>query len=137
MDQTPPPVNTGAPFEGGGAAPTSEEKTWAMFPHLGIILGLIGLIATIVIWQIKKEESKYITYHAKEALNFQITLIIAMIGVAVLSWVLIMIMPILAFVSMLGYLVIGIGGLVLAIIAGIAANGGKMHKYPFNLRLIK
>src|SRR5438105_972285 len=47
-----------------------DERMMAMFCHLGGILG--GFILPLVIWLIKKDESRYIDYHGKEALNFQI-----------------------------------------------------------------
>ncbi len=103
--------------------PTSDERTFAILAH---ILTLVApIIAPLIIYLIKKDESKYVTFHAKESLNFQITvmiiilvLIITIIGI-LLTWV------------------VGIAALVLVIIATIKASEGKLYKYPFCIRLIK
>jgi hypothetical protein len=63
-----------------------------------------------------------------EALNFQITTYIAAIVSAILFFVLI---------GFLLIIVVGIGWLVLTIVAGLAANRGEDYRYPFNLRLVK
>jgi uncharacterized Tic20 family protein len=64
---------------------TSDEKTWAMFAHLSVLLGavtvgLLGPVAAFVIWLVKKDESDYVAKQALQSLIYQIV-------VAVLSWV--------------------------------------------------
>src|SRR6516162_2610753 len=62
-----------------------DERMMAMFCHLGGILG--GFLVPLIIWMIKKEESRYIDYHGKEALNFQITMLIGhVIGAATICF---------------------------------------------------
>ena len=102
-----------------------DDKTMAMFAHLsGILFSFVG---PLVIWAIKKDESPFVRDHALEALNFQISL---------------MIYSIVAFISMIvliGFLLlpaIMLGGIVLTIMAAVAANNGQSYKYPFTLRLI-
>lgn len=103
--------------------PTSDERTFAILAH---ILTLIApIIAPLIIYLIKKDESKYITFHAKESLNFQITVTIIIIVL---------------FITIIGILLtwlVGIAALVLVIIATIKASEGKLYKYPFCIRLIK
>lgn len=107
------------------AAGSSDEKTMSMLAHiLGIVLGFIG---PLIIWLIKKDESAFVDYHGKEALNFQITLFIAYMVSFVLAFVLIglLLIPILFLVQ-----------LILPILAGVAANKGEYYKYPATLRLV-
>ncbi len=103
--------------------PTSDERTLAILSH---ILTLVApIIAPLVIYLLKKDESKYVSFHSKESLNFQITLMIVIIGLLitiigiVLTWI------------------VAIAGLVFVIIATIKASEGKLYKYPFCIRLIK
>src|SRR5688572_13352953 len=61
----PPPVPSG---------PTTESvNQWAMFLHLSTLAGLLvpyaGLVAPIVIWQIKKKEMPAIDAHGCHAAN--------------------------------------------------------------------
>lgn len=103
--------------------PTSDEKTFALLAHVLTIVA--PLLAPLIIWLIKKDESKFVAEHAKESLNFQITMIIVIVGL---------------FITIIGILfawIVGIVALVLVIIATIRASEGKLYKYPFALRLIK
>ena len=56
-------------------APTSDERTMAILSHL---LALVAhILGPLIIYLLKKDESKYVAEHAKESLNFQITMLIA------------------------------------------------------------
>ena len=68
------------------------------------------------------------TDQAKEALNFQITVTIAMVISIILMIVIIggILAPI-----------VGVINLVFCIIAAVKANNGEAYRYPFTLRLIK
>ncbi len=55
-------------------APASDEKTIAILSHLLTLVA--GFVAPLIIYLIKKDESSFVAYHAKESLNFQITVLI-------------------------------------------------------------
>lgn len=103
--------------------PTSDEKTFAILSH---ILTLVApILAPLIIYLIKKDESRYVSFHSKESLNFQITVMLIVIGL---------------FITIVGIFVVwivGLAALVLVIIATIKASEGKLYKYPFNIRFIK
>lgn len=109
-----------------------DARTWAMLVHLSALIGCVipfaNLIAPIVIWQMKKKESAFVDAHGKEAVNFQLTLLIAVLVCLVLVFVLIGFFLLFA---------VGIGALVLTIIAGIKANEGQLYRYPVSIRFIK
>ena len=113
--------------------PDSEARMWAMIAHLagflGYFLPVIGsLIGPLIVWQLKKDLHPYVDEQGKEALNFQITVLIA----AFVSFLLMLIV--------IGFMLMGIvvvGAIVLMIIAAIKANEGVPYRYPFCLRLIK
>jgi|SRR5580704_765216 uncharacterized Tic20 family protein len=106
--------------------PTSDEKTLAVLSHILALVG--GFIAPLIIYLIKKDESKFVGDHAKESLNFQITLFLSFIVCFILVFVLIGIFLI---------WILSIAALILIIVATIRASEGKIYRYPFNLRLIK
>jgi len=127
----PPSDATAQPSPATGS-PTAEEKQWALFAHLSALIGFIipfgSIIGPLIIWQIKKNEMPFVDDQGKEALNFQITMAIAVLVCCVLMIVLI------------GFLLIWIVGLldlVFIIIAALAANNGQAYRYPFTLRLVK
>ncbi len=106
--------------------PTSDEKTMGVLSH--ILCLVAGFIAPLIIYLIKKDESAYVREHAKESLNFQISLFIYYIVSFILMFILI---------GIVLMIVLGIGALVLIIIATIKASEGKLYRYPFCIRLIK
>ena len=110
----------------------SEERNWALFSHLGMLAGMFipfgNILTPLIIWQVNKDKSEYITDHAKEALNFQLTMLIIYIGCALMCIILIGIpMLIIAFLL----------DIILSIIAAVKASNGEYYDYPFNFRLIK
>ncbi|MEK7829614.1 MAG: DUF4870 domain-containing protein [Acidobacteriota bacterium] len=113
-------------------AVSSEERTWGMLSHLLALSGFIGIpfgnvLAPLIIWLVKKDQSQFVADQAKESLNFQISLIIY----AIIGGILIIVL--------IGFLVLGvviIGGIILTIIATIKANNGEHYRYPLTIRLI-
>lgn len=103
----------------------NEETGLAAVTH---ILGLVtGFLGPLIVFLVKQEEG-LVRDQAREALNFQITVLI---GLAV-SWVL-------AFV-VIGFLLMAVvllADLVFCIMAAVAANNGEQYRYPVCLRLIK
>lgn len=109
-----------------------DERMWATFAHLGVIAGFIipfgNVIAPLIIWMTQREKSSFVETHAKEALNFQISVSIIAVGCAILIFLAIGI-PLL--------IILGLADLVFSIMAAMKANQGEPYQYPFNLRLIK
>ena len=51
--------------------PTSDEKVLAALAHGSVILFFLGPIGAIVIWSIQRTKSKYVRYHALQAMGYQ------------------------------------------------------------------
>ncbi|HRN56198.1 MAG TPA: DUF4870 domain-containing protein [Agriterribacter sp.] len=103
--------------------PTSDEKTLAILSH--VLTLVVWLFAPLIIYLIKKDESPFVAAHAKESLNFQITVSLVCIVL---------------FITIIGIFllwIVGIIALILVIVATIKANDGKLYRYPFTWRLIK
>lgn len=106
--------------------PSNDDRNLAMLAHLlGIVSGFVG---ALIIWLIKKDQSIFIDEQGKEALNFQITVMIAFVG----SWILMFVL-----IGMLLMPLILIGNLVFCILAAVAVSKGEHYKYPFAIRLLK
>lgn len=126
---TPPPPPSGSP--------SADERQWAMFAHLSaIVAAFIGLsfLGPLIVWLVKKDTMPFVDDQGKEALNFNITVLIAFAILWVVTIVTIGIGIILTGPLMF---ILGIAALVLVIIAGIKANEGVAYRYPFAIRLIK
>ena len=118
---TPPPP----PVSGDAQA---EDRNIAMLTHIsGIIL---GFIVPLIIWLVNKDKSDkgWLNDQAKEALNFQITLLIVYVVGTILTVILIG-----ALINLVAWLTC----IVLSIMAALKVNEGVAYRYPFALRLIK
>ena len=111
---------------------SKDERTWGMLCHLiafsGVVVPLGSIIGPLVIWLIKKDEMPFVDDQGKESLNFQITMLIAVIISAILT------------VVVIGFLllaVLGIFWLVVVIMAAIKANEGVAYRYPYAIRFLK
>lgn len=103
--------------------PTEDERTLAILVHVLSIF--FWFIPALVIYLLKKDESAFVGSHAKEALNFQITLTIVYV---------------ILFITIIGIIFLWVPGIVLlifCIIAAIKASDKKLYRFPFTLRLIK
>lgn len=120
--------------------PSADERQWAMFAHLSALLGGIvttgwgAFIGPLVIWLVKKDTMPFVDDQAKEALNFNISVGIIFLALLLMSIVTLGIGLIIAIPA---WIIIGIGWLVITIIAGIKANEGVAYRYPLTMRLIK
>ena len=108
------------------ASSANDEKGIAALTHASGIL--FGVIVPLIVWLLKKDQSPYLAEHAKEALNFQITVFIAFFACGILTVVLIgvFLMPL-----------VWLADIIFCILAAVKTNNGENYRYPFALRLIK
>jgi uncharacterized Tic20 family protein len=111
--------------------PTEEERTWAMFCHLAAFAGYIipfgHIVGPLVLWLIRREQFPMVDEHGKESLNFQITMTICAIVSAILVFVVIGVVLLLA---------LAVFDIVMIIMGTLAANSGKPFRYPLTIRFI-
>lgn len=107
------------------SAPSQDDRNLAMLAHLlGIFSGFVG---ALVIWLIKKEESRFVAEEAREALNFQLTMALAF----VVSWMLTFVL-----IGLLMVPLLIIANLVFCILGAVAASKGQAYRYPVAIRLV-
>ena len=124
--QSEPTEQAEAPQSPEAADISQDSKNMAMLCHL---LGLFtNFVGPLILWLIKKDEDKFVDSQGKEALNFQITVIIAGIASGILSFVCI---------GFLLAIAVSICDLVFCILACVATSKGENYRYPVSLRLVK
>ncbi|TVR34068.1 MAG: DUF4870 domain-containing protein [Nitriliruptor sp.] len=126
---------------------TSEQRAWAIGAHLGALglalasVAILGFVAPLVVWLIRKDEDPFTEHHAKEALNFQLTVLVAIVAFTVL------LIP----GVIIGILTLGIGlvlgavavaaasvaWFVLPIVATVKASNGEGYRYPLTIRFVR
>jgi len=112
--------------------PPKDACTWAMLNHiLGLgwaVVPLIGgVIGALIIWQIKKDQYPFVDQHGKEALNFQISMLIYGVFAGLLCF--------LCVGAFLIPLVIA-ADVIFVIIAAIKAGQGEPYRYPLTIRFV-
>ncbi len=114
------PQDATGPYE-----PTDNERLLAILSHILCLVVGVGFIPPLIIYLLKKDESAYVAAHARESLNFQLSLLLICV---------------LLFISIVGIFfiwVVGLINLVLVIVATIRAADNQLYRYPFSLRLIR
>jgi uncharacterized Tic20 family protein len=107
-------------------------RNWCMFLHFSLLTGFViplaGLVAPIVVWQIKKADMPEIDAHGKVVVNWLISAFIYAVICVVLSVIVIGI-PLM--------FVLGVLTIIFPIIGGIKANEGQLWKYPLSIEFLK
>jgi len=112
---------------------SKDEQNWAMICHLSALAGFLipfgNIAGPLIVWLIKRAEMPLVESNGKEALNFQITVLIAVAVCIPLMFILIGI-PLM--------IIIGLGALILTIMAAVKVSNGEFeYRYPLTLRLLK
>jgi uncharacterized protein len=105
---------------------STDDRNIALLVHLGTLFGVF--LVPLIVWLVKKDESEFVAEHAKESLNFQISLILYIMASAILVFIIIGIFLLFAIIIL---------SLVTVILASVAASKGEMYKYPLCIRFIK
>ncbi len=106
-------------------SPSKDACNLAMLAHLlGVFTGFVG---ALILWLVKKEEAGFVAEQAKEALNFQITVAIALAASVMLKLILI---------GFLFFPLIFLANFIFCILGALSAAKGKPYRYPFALRLV-
>jgi len=113
-------------------AVSRDDRTWAMLAHLSALVGYSivpfgNIVAPLVIWLIRKDQSWFVDDQAKESINFQISMVI---------YALISIPLVLLLIGIVLLILLYVFGIVMVIIAAIKANDGVQYRYPVTIRFI-
>ena len=125
----------------GSVAPTLNERQWAAGAHLVALIlalvtswaaGIAGAVGALAVWMIKRDDSPFAADHAKEALNFNLSMFIYAVALVVLTVItlglgLIITIP-------LG-VAIAVVWLVCTLQAAFRAYDGQDYRYPLTIRL--
>ena len=122
--QPPTPVDISA---------VANVRTWCAFIHASALLGVFihfpgHLLGPLILWLIKRDTSPELDAHGKEAVNFQISMLIYNTIAAVFCLVL---------VGFVFLAILWILNAIFVIIAAIQASDGKFYRYPMTIRFIQ
>ena len=112
--------------EPSGEEMTKDEKNLCILTHvLAIFTHFLG---PLIIWLLKKDQSREVGRHAVEVLNFCITIAIAGFVCSLLMFVIIglILLPLLLLYALINL-----------ILGALAASKGQFRPYPLTIRLLK
>jgi uncharacterized Tic20 family protein len=119
---SPPPYEPVPPVSHG-----NDDKNLAMLTHLSGFL--FSIIVPLIVWLINKDRSdkSYLVTESKEALNFQLTVLLGY----VICWILTVIL-----IGAFLHVVLWILNIVFCILAAVRVSQTGSYRYPFALRLV-
>lgn len=111
---------------------SDTERNWAMFCHLSAFAGFFfpfgGIIGPLICWLTKRDESVWVNVNGRNALNFQLSMLLYMVLAIPLCFIIIGI-PI---VMLLGTIKV-----ICVIIASVQAAKGQLFRYPLVIPFIQ
>lgn len=122
------------PEPSGQQLSASEDHQWGSFAHLG---GILGILPALIIWLVFRDRGAFTNTEGKEALNFQITIIIASVAMWILFGIVSVALWFLAFLLVFLPYLPWLASVIFSILGFIQAKDGNNYRYPFSLRLIK
>ena len=116
-----------------------EERNYGMIVHLSALAAYVlpafgAIIGPLVAWLVLKKRSSYADDQGKEALNFNISLLIYGAAAGLFS---IVTFGLGALIVWPVWVLLPIVQVVFIVLATIAANKGEVYRYPLTMRLVK
>ena len=109
----------------------NEERTFSMLCHLSALAMFMvpfgNIFGPLLVWMFKKDQYAEVNRQGKDALNFQISILIYTL-LAVLLMILL--------VGFLLLVAIGLFNLIIIIIATVKSNNGERFEYPLTINII-
>ncbi len=132
-----------APMTGGALplAPVSaqESRLWAVAAHLSTFIGIFGAVIGVVvgplaIYLIRRDTDLFAAENAREALNFNLSILAYGIALTILS---IVTFGLGLLVAIPAFIVLGLAWFVLSIVGAIRAWNDGVFRYPLTIRFVK
>jgi len=102
-----------------------DARNMAMLCH---VLGIVGFFAPLVIWLIEREKHRFVDEHGRDAMNYQISLLLYYLVSSLLAFFLIGIFML--------WVLTG-AHVILIVIGAVKARHGKPWHYPIAISFIK
>ena len=148
---------------------TTTDRSLATLTHLSTLSQYIfpfgNFILPIVIWSSARKNSEFMDSHGKEAINFQLSIFLYTIGLALIAVPILLFsvlrnvpfaeiidgselgnhlsmgnitgIAIVALVAILLFAILKVAEFFLVIVASVKASNGEPFKYPLTIRFIK
>ena len=123
-----PPVG-GMPVQAGPNAARGWEVACHLAGFSGYLTGVGWILGPLIVWLLKRGEMPSVDAHGKEALNYQISILIYAIALGVSALLTCGITAPL-------FIPLAIAHIVFMILAAIKVSNGEPYRYPLTIRLV-
>jgi uncharacterized Tic20 family protein len=123
-------------------SPSQSDRMWAAGAHIAALLaalatswiaGVAGAVAALLVWLLARNTSAFAAEHAKEAVNFNLSMFIY----AVLAVILVIFtLGIGLIVALPMWVVLALVWVACTLIAAYKAYDGQRYRYPLTIRLL-
>lgn len=117
-----------------------EQRNWALAAHLSALVSVVGVpsfVGPLVVWVGKREQDAFVEQQSREALNFNLSVLVyAVVGgllgvlltIVTLGLALLLVVPL--------AIAVAVAWLVLVCLAGYRASQGEAFRYPLTIRFV-
>jgi uncharacterized Tic20 family protein len=126
MSATPPPPPPAGGYTAQPLMSPADQRLWATLLHVGGIF--FSWLSALIGYLVLKDRGEFIKEHARQELNWQITVTIGLIVSYILVFVII---------GSITLIAVYILAVVFGIISAIAANKGELYRFPLAIQFIK
>ena len=136
-------------------SPSQSERMWAAGAHVAALIaalltswmaGVAGALAALAVWMLVRDKSPFAAAHAKEAVNFNLSMLIytlvavvitvLLVGATILTLGIGLLVTAPAGVALLlAFAAIAVTWFVCSLVAAFKAYDGQMYRYPLTIRL--
>lgn len=142
---------------GAAFAPMATERQWAAAAHGAALLlalltswafGIAGVVGAGAVYLLKRDDSAFVAEHAREAINFNLTMFLYLCAAMLVALVLfgatvftlglgLIVTAPAALLLLLAAFVVAVMWLVCSVVAIFKAWNGERYRYPLTIRLLR
>jgi hypothetical protein len=128
---SPSPIGEVPPSQQPPAQPqSSSDRLWSVLCHLSYFFGfaLLSFLFPMTVYLVMRDDSPFVTHHAREALNFHLSVLVYAVLCVPLCFIVVGIPLLIA---------IGLAGVVCSIVAAVKASNSQFYQYPMTIRFVR
>lgn len=123
---------------------SSESRHWAVGAHLSALLAFViglpvflGFVGPLVVWLLKRDEDPFVGAHAREALNFNLSLLLYVVAAAAVgAFAVLVTFGVAALLLVPAALAAVVGWVVVLVTAASRAASAQAYEYPLTIRFV-
>ena len=131
----PPPANRSSRI----VVADQESRYWAIGAHLsalvgGFLGGVPAFVGPLIVWLVRKDADPYAAAHGRNALNFNLSVLLYAVALVVLT---ILTFGLGLLVALPAGLALGTAWLILSVVGTVKAADDELYRYPLTIPFVR